>query len=158
MQPLLRDRLNSNGGPLLAPLLPEVAEMSTEAFTQAVGRSLLSGLLFGAMLVVPASAALAQDNTGANKTDRQQGMPTADQAKNNTSDRELMSRIRKSVVADKDLSSYGHNCKIIAQNGKVTLRGPVRSEEERRTIEQKAREVAGDGNVDNQLTVKPGRQ
>jgi osmotically-inducible protein OsmY len=109
------------------------------------------------MLIGPASAGPVQDNTKVNKPDRQEGMPTADQGKNNTPDRELMSRIRKSVVDDKDLSSYGHNCKIIAQHGKVTLRGPVRSEEERRAIEQKAREVAGEGNVDNQLTVKPMR-
>jgi hyperosmotically inducible protein len=119
---------------------------------QTLARSLAGGLLFGGLLL-----AQAPDNTKVNKPDRHQGAPTADQGKNNKSDRELMAEIRKSVVGDKSLSSYAHNCKIIAQHGKVTLKGPVRSDEERKTIEQKAREVAGEGNVDNQLTVKAAR-
>jgi osmotically-inducible protein OsmY len=68
-----------------------------------------------------------------------------------------MRSIRKAVVSDESLSTYAHNVKIIAQNGKVTLKGPVRSEEEKRTIEAKATEVAGAGNVVNQLTVKPDK-
>ena len=70
------------------------------------------------------------------------------------SDRQIMENIRKSVVADKSLSTYGHNAKIISEHGKVTLKGPVRSDEERKNIEAKAAEVAGSGNVTNQLTVK----
>src|SRR5690348_12778859 len=68
------------------------------------------------------------DNTRVNRADRQAGAPTADQAKNDRSDRELMQKIRKDVVSDKSLSTYAHNVKIIADQGKVTLRGPVRSE------------------------------
>ena len=59
---------------------------------------------------------------------------------------------------DKSLSTYAHNVKMISQNGKVTLKGPVRSEEEKQTIEQKATEVAGAGNVTNEITVKPEKQ
>jgi hyperosmotically inducible periplasmic protein len=99
----------------------------------------------------------AADNTKVNKRDRSNAEPTADQGKNNVSDREIMQRIRKSVVADDSLSTYGHNVKIIAQNGKVTLKGPVRSEEEKRAIEQKAADVAGPGNVTNELTIKAAR-
>ena len=58
-----------------------------------------------------------------------------------------MKEIRKSIVDDKSLSTYAHNVKIIAQNGQVTLKGPVHSEEERRSIESKATEVAGAGKV-----------
>jgi osmotically-inducible protein OsmY len=65
-----------------------------------------------------------------------------------------MQSIRKSIVDDKSLSTYGHNVKVISQHGTVTLEGPVRSEEERKSIEAKAREVAGDGNVVNRLSVK----
>lgn len=97
------------------------------------------------------------DNTKTNKRDRSAAEPTADQAKENTSDRETMRQIRKAVVSDEALSTYAHNVKIIAQNGKVTLKGPVRSEEEKRTIEAKATEIAGAGNVVNQLTVKPDK-
>lgn len=98
------------------------------------------------------------DNTRNNERDRAKSEPTADQAKNNLSDRELMRNIRKALVDDKSLSTYAHNVKVIAQNGKVTLKGPVRSEDEKNTIEQKASEVAGSGNVTNELTVKPAKK
>ncbi len=96
----------------------------------------------------------APDNTRVNR-DQQ---PTADQAKNNYSDRDLQKHIRQDVVHDKSLSSYGHNVKIIAQHGKVTLRGPVHSDDEKRAIEEHARKYAGDGNIDNQIEVKNDRK
>jgi hyperosmotically inducible periplasmic protein len=96
------------------------------------------------------------DNTKVNKQDRDEKRVTADQQKMNPTDRELTQRIRKSIMADKALSTYAHNVKIISQNGTVTLKGPVRSDEEVKTIVAKATEVAGDGEkVVNQLTVKP---
>ena len=55
---------------------------------------------------------------------------------------------------DKSLSTYAHNVKIVSQHGKVTLKGPVRSAEEKKTIADKATEVAGAGNVTDQMTVK----
>lgn len=93
------------------------------------------------------------DNTQAGRSDRAAGAPTADRARNDPADRLLMQKIRKSVMADRSLSSYAHNVKIIAQDGKVTLRGPVRSEDERRAIVQKATDIAGAENVIDQLTV-----
>lgn len=98
--------------------------------------------------------AQAPDNTKTNERDRAKSQPTADQAKNNLSDREIMQRIRKDVVGDKSLSTYGHNVKIIADHGKVTLKGPVHTDEERKNIEAKAVEVAGSGNVNNMIEVK----
>jgi hyperosmotically inducible protein len=67
----------------------------------------------------------APDNTKKNKD---QTSPTADQQKINPSDRAITQKIRKAVHDDTSLSTYAHNIKIIAQDGKVTLRGPVRSE------------------------------
>jgi osmotically-inducible protein OsmY len=99
----------------------------------------------------------APDNTKVNKRDRSKAEPTADQGKNNVNDRDIMQKIRKSIVDDKDLSTYAHNVKIVSQNGKVTLKGPVRSEAEKKTIEQKAEEVAGAGNVTNEITIKPDK-
>ena len=96
----------------------------------------------------------APDNTKVNKQDREQSQPTADQGKNNTSDREIAAHIRRDVVKDKSLSTYGHNVKIIADHGKVTLKGPVHSDDEKRAIEDHARKYAGDGNVNDQMTVK----
>jgi hyperosmotically inducible protein len=112
----------------------------------------ITGLMAG--LGLSSGFAQAPDNTKTNERDRAKSQPTADQAKNNLSDREIMQKIRKDVVGDKSLSTYGHNVKIIAEHGKVTLKGPVHSEEERKTIEAKAVEVAGSGNVNNMIEVK----
>jgi hyperosmotically inducible protein len=65
--------------------------------------------------------------------------------------------IRKSIMSDKSLSTYAHNVKIITQNGKVTLRGPVRSDEEKANIESKAAAVAGQENVTSRIEVAPGK-
>lgn len=115
-----------------------------------------AGIIAAGLLLGVAIGATAQqpDNTKVNTRDRESSQPTADQAKNNLSDRQIMQNIRKSVMADKSLSTYGHNAKVICEHGKVTLKGPVHTEEERRNIEAKATDVAGAGNVDNQLTVK----
>ncbi len=85
------------------------------------------------------------------------GEPTADQSKNNLSDRELSKRIRKSLVEDKSLSTSAHNVKVIAQNGQVTLRGPVRSDDEKKAVEEKAADIAGAGNVNSEITIKAAR-
>jgi osmotically-inducible protein OsmY len=116
---------------------------------------LITGALAIGMAICSAQQAPpAPDNTKVNKNNR---TTAADQAKENTSDRDTMQKIRKAVMDDKSLSTYAHNVKIIAQDGKVTLKGPVRSEEEKKSIEQKATDVAGAGNVTNQLTIKAAR-
>jgi hyperosmotically inducible protein len=91
----------------------------------------------------------AADNTKANKEPGK----TADQQKENKSDRNITRQIRKALVADKSLSTYAHNVKIITTNGTVTLRGPVRTEDERSSIESKAKAIAGVNDVKNELTV-----
>jgi len=88
------------------------------------------------------SSQVPANNTKVNQRDRNQSEPTADQQKENTSDRQLTQQIRRAIVKDKNLSSDAHNVKIITQNGAVTLKGPVKSEEEKQAIESKAAEVA----------------
>jgi hyperosmotically inducible periplasmic protein len=95
------------------------------------------------------------DNTRVNQRDRNANTPTADRQQNARPDRDVTKQIRDAIIADKALSTYAHNVKVITQNGQVTLRGPVRSEEEKRAIEGKAAEIAGEGNVVSDLTVKP---
>lgn len=73
----------------------------------------------------------------------------------NATDRELARKVRSSIMDDKSLSTYAHNIKIMARDGKVTLKGPVRSEEEKSAIEAKATEVAGAGNVINEIEIAP---
>jgi hyperosmotically inducible periplasmic protein len=80
---------------------------------------------------------------------------SADQQGMNASDRALTAKIRKSVVADKNLSTDAHNVKIISQNGTVTLKGPVQSEDEVTAIMAKATDAAGSPDkVVNQMSVK----
>ena len=74
----------------------------------------------------------------------------------NKADRDLSAHIRKSIMADKSLSTYAHNIKVISQDGVVTLKGPVHSEDEKKAIVAKAVEVAGSADkVVDQITVKP---
>ncbi|MEO7142959.1 MAG: BON domain-containing protein [Bryobacteraceae bacterium] len=95
------------------------------------------------------------DNTATNKGDADAGHTTADQQKMNKTDRNLTKRIRRSIMEDKSLSTYAHNVKIVSQNGAVTLKGPVRSEEEKTAIVAKAQQVAGSGNVTDNLSIAP---
>ena len=95
------------------------------------------------------------DNTATNKRDRDASQATADQQKENASDRELTKNIRQSIMADKSLSSYAHNVKIISQNGTVTLKGPVKSEDEKSSVIAKAVAVVGNADkVTDQISVK----
>jgi hyperosmotically inducible protein len=102
----------------------------------------------------PNAQQTAPDNTRANKN---QAPPTADQQKQNTSDIGITRQIRKAIHDDKTLSTYASNVKIITQDGKVTLRGPVRSEEEKSNLEAKAATVAGQENVTDELKVAPSK-
>ena len=99
------------------------------------------------------SVALAQqapDNSGVNKGQQ----VTADQQHTGASDRDTTAKIRRSIVGDKTLSTYGHNVKIVTKNGAVTLKGPVHSDAEKQNIESKAAAVVGQDKVTDQLTVK----
>ncbi len=124
------------------------------------GRRLVCAMVAaGAVLAaVPAVAQTPADNTKVNERDRSKNEPTADQQKENASDRDLTQKVRRSVMDDKTLSTYAHNVKIIAQDGRITLKGPVRTEQEKKTIEAKAIEVAGAGRVTNEITIAPEKK
>ena len=107
--------------------------------------------------IIPAIAQTPPDNTKVNTRDRAKGAVTADQQKENAGDRDITRKIRQSLMKDKTLSTYAHNVKVIAQDGQVTLKGPVRSDDEKRAVEGKATEVAGAGHVTNQMSVAPAR-
>jgi hyperosmotically inducible periplasmic protein len=97
------------------------------------------------------------DNTKVNQRDRNPNEPTAEQQKENPTDRQLTQQIRRAIVNDKSLSTDAHNVKIITQNGSVTLKGPVKSEQEKQSIEAKASGIAGAGKVTNELKVAPSK-
>jgi hyperosmotically inducible periplasmic protein len=124
-----------------------------------LGAVLLSGL---PLLAQPRygqqdqSTTPAPDNTATNKRDRDSNAKTADQQKMNPSDRETTRSIRKALMADKSLSTYAHNVKIITQDGMVTLKGPVRSDDEKASVEAKAAKVAGGADkVHSEISVAP---
>ena len=124
------------------------------------GRGLITPLVVASALLIPVVSAGAQtpaDNTKVNKRDRAEEAVTADQQKENAIDREIAQKIRQALMADKTLSTYAHNVKIIAQNGQVTLKGPVRTDGEKKSVEARATEVAGAGRVTNEITIAPAK-
>jgi osmotically-inducible protein OsmY len=122
---------------------------------------MLATLLFiglpGVSLVLAqdSSQSPAPDNTKVNQGDQNKSNATADRQLENKSDREVAQQIRQAVMNDKSLSTYAHNVKIISQNGVVTLKGPVRTDDERRAIEKIAAAIVGQEKVTSQLEVKP---
>lgn len=101
--------------------------------------------------VAPAEPA-SRTNTGVNVRDRDGTAQTPMDQKENKADIATTADIRKRIV-DTKMSVNAHNVKIITEDGKVTLRGPVNTEQEKRTIEQIAQRVAGTNKVDSQLEV-----
>jgi hyperosmotically inducible periplasmic protein len=121
-------------------------------------RRLMCAFAIASVLLVPVVQAGAQtpaDNTKVNQRDRAKGATTADQQKENADDREITQKIRRALMNDKTLSTYAHNVKIVSVDGQVTLKGPVRTEAEKQTVEAKAIEVAGADRVTNQISIAP---
>ena len=106
--------------------------------------------------VVPNPADAARypaDNSGKNQRDASEAALTPGDQGNSEADIQITQSIRKSVTADDSLSVNAHNVKIITNGGVVTLRGPVKSEQERASIAAKAQQVSGVTRVNNQLEV-----
>jgi hyperosmotically inducible protein len=101
----------------------------------------------------PAQSSTAQQAPDNSKQNNSQAK-TADNQQNTKADRVTTANIRKAIMADKDLSTYAHNVKVITVNGEVTLKGPVKSEEEKQKIASYAAGVVSADKVMNSLTVK----
>jgi osmotically-inducible protein OsmY len=93
------------------------------------------------------------DDTGRNVRDQSGKTATPDKQSNDARDLEITRQIRRAITEDDSLSTNAHNVKIVTQNGVVTLRGPVDSEEEKDDVFQKARTTHGVKRVDNQLEI-----
>lgn len=103
---------------------------------------------------VAADGAAKRDNTEVNVRDGADAAKTPLDQNENQKDIDITANIRKRVM-DSDMSVNAQNAKIITQNGKVTLLGPVKSDAEKSQIEKLARDVAGPDNVISQLEVQP---
>jgi len=120
--------------------------------------SFLGALFFCVTLMVafiPRYEASQHAAPDSSRQNRDETGPTADQQKMSRSDRALTQIIRKALHRDRSLSHEAHNIQIFMQNGKVMLRGPVRSEDEKSNVEGKAASAVGQENVTNQLEVVP---
>ena len=94
------------------------------------------------------------DNTRTNKVDRNNTQNTAQGQSGAEADRRLTAAVRKAITREKSLSTYAHNVKVITHNGEVTLRGPVRTNEEKAKVAEIAQQVAGVSKVNDELLVK----
>jgi hyperosmotically inducible protein len=101
------------------------------------------------------------DNTARNDQKSPDGLASTDTGRDTAIDQgetdediKITSAIRKSVVNDKSLSTNAHNVKIITSSGKVTLRGPVKNQQEKSKIEAYAKMAHGVDSVDNMLEVE----
>jgi hyperosmotically inducible protein len=101
-----------------------------------------------------ASEATAADDTKHNASEQNKDTDTAEMQSNSKDDLALTQKIRQVVMKDGSLSMNAKNVKIIAQHGKITLKGPVDSQQEKNTIATEAGKIAGKDKVDNQIEVK----
>ena len=129
--------------------------MQHNRLTRTLHTVVLAGALASSTLSLAAQAQTPPDNTKVNTRDRAKDAVTADQQKENPTDRALTQKIRQALMDDKSLSTYAHNVKVVTQAGKVTLKGPVRSTAEKEKVEAMALEIAGAGHVDNQISIAP---
>src|SRR5213595_2191301 len=94
------------------------------------------------------------DNTGKNERDRSGETKTSGDQSNSSEDTKITADVRRAIVKDSSLTMAAKNVKVITAGGIVTLRGPVKSAEEKTKIEQLAAAAAGGAKVDNQLEIK----
>lgn len=102
----------------------------------------------------PGVTSPAADNSDMNERDKGTASQTPQKQSNAKTDRTLLADARKAVVKDDSLSTTAHNVKILVKNGIVTLRGPVKSAEEKMKIEELIKPLAGVNRIDNKLDVK----
>jgi hyperosmotically inducible periplasmic protein len=100
-----------------------------------------------------AGSALSPDNSAINVRDRSPAAVTADSQSSSKDDLELTARVRRTIINHKSLSMMAQNIKVISTNGQVTLRGPVKSDQEKNAIVSDVQGVAGVNGVADRLEV-----
>lgn len=104
----------------------------------------------------PVDGQADRDNTAVNARDREATTRTAGTQGQSKGDVTIAAEIRSKVV-NTTLSTNAQNTKIIVNNGKVLLRGPVKTQQEKDTLARLAAEVVGAGSVENQLEIEVGK-
>ena len=129
--------------------------------TQTKTKGHMKGIILAlASLSVISLAALAEDekanpdNTSINERDRSGETKTSGDQSNSSADLKTTQAIRQALMKDGELSMTAKNIKVITANGRVTLRGPVKTAQEKTKIDQLAKSASGGAQIDNQLDVK----
>jgi len=94
------------------------------------------------------------DNTATNERDRSGETKTSGDQSNSSADLKVTQAIRRALMKDRELSTMAKNIKVVTANGQVTLRGPVKTVQEKTKVDQIARSAAGGARIDDQLEVK----
>jgi hyperosmotically inducible protein len=102
----------------------------------------------------PSASSAPANNSGINSRDRSSSTIKPTDQPNDKTDIKLAAAVRRAIVKDKSLSMSAHNVKLVAINGAVTLRGPVKNADERAKVEADVKSVPGVSSVDNQLEAK----
>jgi osmotically-inducible protein OsmY len=128
-----------------------------------MNKPIIAALLLSSVVAAPHSFAqtpstVAPDNAKSNKVDASNAAATAEAQSNSAADLDMTKRIRQSLMADKSLSTYAHNIKIVTVNGRVTLNGVVRSQDEKGVVELKAANIAGENKLTSDLKVAPSNK
>ena len=129
--------------------------------TQTKTKGLMKGIILAlASLSAFSLAALAgnektkSDNTAVNERDRSGETKTSGDQSNSPADLKTTQAIRQALMKDGELSTTAKNIKVITANGHVTLRGPVKTAQEKAKIDQLAKSAAGGAKINNELDVK----
>ena len=93
------------------------------------------------------------DNTAKNERDRSGETQTSGDQSNSSADLKTTQAIRQALMKDGELSTTAKNIKVITANGHVTLRGPVKTAQEKAKIDQLAKSAAGGAQIEDQLEV-----
>jgi hyperosmotically inducible periplasmic protein len=94
------------------------------------------------------------DNTATNERDRSGETQTSGDQSNSSADLKITQVVRQALMKESELSMTAKNIKVITSNGQVTLRGPVKTAQEKAKINQLASSAAGGARIDNQLDVE----
>jgi osmotically-inducible protein OsmY len=114
----------------------------------------LATLFVPNLLMARPAAAQDQSTQPDNSAQNKNQATTADNQPNAQDDRMTTAKVRKAIIADKDLSTYAHNVKIVTRNGTVTLKGPVKSDDEKQKIASDAASIVSQDKIVDHLTVK----
>src|SRR5438874_9702862 len=94
------------------------------------------------------------DNTAKNQRDRSSETKKSGDQSNSSADLKITQAIRRALMKDPELSTTAKNIKVITANGQVTLRGSVKTAQEKAKIDQIAKSAAGGAQIDDQLDIK----